>query len=132
NLDMAAFAFERAARLSPDGGESLRRMLLAAGARWGEGSPSAIYADLEELADRVADDAQRTEVDILLGQVELWRHGSHTAVRRFETAAARVVDRDPGRAAILLIHRAAAHLVGLDSAAAVASTDEAARLAARS
>jgi DNA-binding CsgD family transcriptional regulator len=117
-LTAAAQAHERAAALSTSADERDRQLVAAADACWASGD---LAGTAELLADQVgpATPARtRSQLAIVLGQVEMWTSGTAAGITVYEQhAAAGAGEADI--ATSLLLHATTAQLLALDTAAAV-------------
>ena len=98
----AARAYERAAALTPDDGLRARRLLAAAGA-WERGGRMDVAKQLAGEALRLTDDAfVLAELEHLLARVLFTQGETRQASELMESASARIIETDPGRAALIL------------------------------
>lgn len=127
----AASALERAARLTPAGMLRARRLLKAA--KWWQlaGRVQRAGRLLEEALRDTDDPVQRAEIQHLRGFVQMWRQAPPTAQQLLRREAERVVDADPGRAALMYADAAVPCYMTGDLAGAQASAREAHRLGRR-
>jgi DNA-binding CsgD family transcriptional regulator len=119
----AARAYEQAARLTPND-EGRARRLLAAAREWeAAGRNEAAKQLLDETANLTADAIALGGVEHLLGRIAAAQGEAAAASELLERAAARVEERDPERAALILADVAEPWLASgnLDRARAAAS-----------
>jgi DNA-binding CsgD family transcriptional regulator/tetratricopeptide (TPR) repeat protein len=97
----AAAAYERAARLTEDSADRLRRLTAAADAAWLAGRTPQARAFVEEALAHAEDGARRGRLLALLGSIEHFA-GNERAASTLEDAARLLVDVDPRQACATL------------------------------
>jgi len=99
---IAATAYERSARLTPDAGEAARRLLAAAGAAHEAGEFLASAQLASEAQGQLDDELARAEAERLIALAEFERDRPSEAVDRLESAARSIAELAPARAARML------------------------------
>lgn len=99
----AGSAYERAGELSSDRETRARRFLEAARDHHTTGRTERARALLDAAGRETADPLLEADIAAQRGVVEMWGGDGRGAQQLMTAAAARVVDRDPGRAAGLLV-----------------------------
>ncbi|WP_028049065.1 helix-turn-helix transcriptional regulator [Cellulomonas sp. URHD0024] len=120
---VAAAGFERAARLSPDAADRVKRLVSAAESAWGAGAPDSATDLLGRAATLPQTPDLRIRAAALDGAVAL-RTGSVERARDVLVAAgAAAADEDPDAAVLLLADGVEASLFGGDIATAARAAD---------
>ena len=112
---IAADAYERAADLSDDPQERVRRHSLAARDAWAAGQTSRASALVERAREQVQDPLLRADLDRLRGRIEMNVGAAAVGHRIFVEAAQRVAPVDPIRALEIATAAAVGRSHGADS-----------------
>jgi tetratricopeptide (TPR) repeat protein len=110
----AARAYEQAARLTPDDRIRAQRLLAAAREWEGAGRSDAATKLLVEAASLTEDPPALADIEHLLGRILALQGEARRASELLEQAAARIVETDPERAALILADAAEPWLVAGD------------------
>ena len=122
----AAYAYERAAELTPDPGRRGERLVEAAEATRLAGRPARARELLREAAALAADDALRADIAFKEAMLEAWLGSVEVAAERYARLADEV--SDPDRAAQALSYAAGAAIAAGDTDTALTSARRAAGL----
>jgi DNA-binding CsgD family transcriptional regulator len=126
----AASAFQRAARLTAPGQERARRLTEAASDAYVAGHAAGALEMLDEASRSPNDPIQQADIERVRGRILALQGEAGTAHRLLVSAAERVRDIDPERAAAILADACLDCISGGDIPAALATAREAAGLAA--
>ena len=126
----AAAALERAARLTPIGGDRLARLVSAAGAAQLAGRFDASAGLLDEALPGLPAD-RRPDAVRLGAAVDLWRGRAHDARQLLLAEAARIERDDPAHAAAMLVDAAVPAVMALEIEGALETALQARAVAAR-
>ena len=108
---VAASAFERAARLTPEAEDRARRLLHAAGDRQVEGDLDAAVLLLDEALVMTRDELVAADIHRLRGRAEMLQGAPMSAHALLVVEARRIESSDPERAAEMLVEAAGACLM---------------------
>jgi DNA-binding CsgD family transcriptional regulator len=122
----AAYAYERAAELTPDPGRRGERLVEAAEATRLAGRPARARELLRDAAALPIDDALRADIAFKEAMLEAWLGSVEVAAERYARLADDV--SDPERAAQALSHAAGAAIAAGDTESALTSARRAAEL----
>jgi DNA-binding CsgD family transcriptional regulator len=122
----AAYAYERAAELTPEPGRRGERLVEAAEATRLAGRPARARELLREAATLAADDALRSDIAFKEAMLEAWLGSVEVAAERYARLADEV--KDPERAAQALSYAAGTAIAAGDTESALASARRAAAL----
>jgi DNA-binding CsgD family transcriptional regulator len=115
----AASALERAAALTPNAEERVRRLLQAADESRLAGQVDRAVELLEQALAAVTDPRLEADINHLRGTVETWRGNGAKAHALLVAEAARVEPLDPAKATMMLVDAAAPLLLAGDARAAL-------------
>ena len=125
----AAEAWRRAVETAPDADQALPLRLERARDLAQAGRASEALVELDEILDRGPVAELRADAEILQGQLLISQGRIEQAARVLEAGAARIQDRDPARAAVMLCGAAFAKASHGEVTAAVATAEAAVALA---
>ena len=124
----AAYAFERAAELTPTPARRAERLVAAAEATRLAGRPAHARELLVDAAPLAQDVSLRDEIALKDAMLEAWLGSVAVAAERYAAIAEDVMERDPDRGAFALSLAAGTAIAAGDTAAALTSARRAAAL----
>jgi DNA-binding CsgD family transcriptional regulator len=124
----AAYAYERAAELTPAPARRAERLVAAAEAGRLAGRPARARELLAEAAPLAQDVALRDDIALKDAMLEAWLGSVSTAAERYAAIAEDVMERDPDRAAYALSLAAGTAVAAGDTGAALTRARRAAAL----
>jgi hypothetical protein len=125
----AAEAWRRAVETAPDADQALRMRFERTRDLAQAGRGSEALGELEEMLDCGCPAEIRADAEVLQGQLLISRGRLDQAARGLQAGAARIRDRDPARAAMMLCGAAFVEASQAEIAAAVATAETAVALA---
>jgi hypothetical protein len=125
----AAEAWRRAIETAPDADEALWMRLERARDLAQAGHGSAALVEIEKILDRGCSAELRADAEVLQGQLLISQGRLDQAAQGLHEAAARIRDRDPARAAVMLCGAAFVEASQAELTAAVETAERAAALA---
>ena len=127
----AAYAYERAAELTPEPAQRGERLVAAAEASRLAGRPARAGELLAEAAVLAEDATLRVDIALKEAMLEAWQGSVEVAAGRYADIAEEVMERDPDRGAFALSHAAGTAVAAGDTGSALASARRAAGLLTR-